>query len=179
MTDEELVRQLMNPETRRAAFEVMVKQYSEPLYWKIRHIVVNHEDADDILQNVFMKAWSNMRTFENRSKLSTWLYRIAVNQCLDFLRKQNNNPQISAEEVRGLSSRLLADEYFDGDELQAKLRAVVASLPDAQRIIFNMRYFDDMKYKDIALALNRSEGTIKASYHIAVQKIVDFFHKHD
>ena len=179
MNEEEILILLRNPQTRRRGFDTMVRQYSEPLYWKIRHIVLTHEDADDILQNTFLKVWSNIDLFENRSKLSTWIYRIAINESLDFLRRKRNETRLYSTDMEHVSERLTADEWFDGDLTQARLQEAITKLPNAQRLIFTLRYFNEMKYKDIAEALNRSEGAVKASYHIAVQKIISFFRQFD
>ena len=151
---------------------MIVKQYSEQLYWKIRRIVLQHEDANDILQNTFLKAWNSIGEFRNQSKISTWLYRIAINESLDFVRRQKN--KISADADLSVASRLLADEYFDGDRTQALLQEAIAQLPDVQRTVFLMKYFDDMKYSEISEILGTTEGALKASYHIAVKKITDY-----
>ena len=179
MNEEEILILLRNPQTRRQGFDTMVRLYSEPLYWKIRHIVLTHEDADDILQNTFLKVWANIDSFENRSKLSTWIYRIAINESLDFLRRKRNETRLYSTDMEHVSERLTADEWFDGDLTQARLQEAITKLPNAQRLIFTLRYFNEMKYKDIAEALNRSEGAVKASYHIAVQKIISFFKQFD
>lgn len=161
-------------------FAEIMKKYSEALYWQIRRMVNNHEDANDLLQNTFMKAWTNADNFRNDSKISTWLYRIATNETLDFLRKQKRSgDEISMDEVASIANRLNADKYFDGDEIQTKLQTAITTLPPTQRTVFNMRYFDDMKYSDVSKILGTSEGALKASYHLAVQKISNFFSKHD
>ena len=149
------------------------------LYWKIRYIVLTHEDADDVLQNTFLKAWKNIDSFKGKSKLQTWLYSIAINEALDYLRK-NKNTSIS-NESNGISiaDKLMADEYFNGDEIQAMLMQAVATLPEVQRTVFNLRYFNNMKYSEISAMLNTSEGALKASYHIAVKKISEYFHLHE
>ena len=175
--DNEVMKMLSDPKRQRDAFGLVVRQYSEPLYWKIRRIVLTHDDANDVLQNTFLKAWNNLGDFQNKSKISTWLYRIAINEALDFVRRQKN--KISADEDLSVANRLMADEYFDGDEAQALLQEAVSKLPEVQRMVFNMRYFDEMKYSEISRILGTSEGALKASYHIAVQKISEFFHKHD
>ncbi len=171
---------LSNPATQRKAFETIVGMYGELLYWKIRHIVLTHEDADDVLQNTFLKAWNNLETFRNDSKISTWLYRIAINESLDFVRKkklrQNLNADIGNNDVANM---LTADSYFDGDETAAMLQEAIDTLPDVQRTVFNLKYFDDMKYREISNILKTSEGALKASYHIAVKKISEYFHSHD
>lgn len=151
---------------------MIVNQYSEQLYWKIRRIVLQHEDANDILQNTFHKAWNNIGEFRNQSKISTWLYRIAINESLDFVRRQKNKK--SADADLSVASRLMADEYFDGDRTQALLQEAIAQLPDVQRTVFLMKYFDDMKYSEISEILGTSEGALKASYHIAVKKITEY-----
>lgn len=158
---------------------MLVRQYSEPLYWKIRRIVLNHEDADDVLQNVFMKVWSHFDDFKGDSSLSTWLFRIAINEALDFLRKNKNNVGLSDNGNLLVVNRLMADEYFDGDETQAKLQAAIATLPEKQRVVFNMKYFDDMKYSEISKVLGTSEGALKASYHLAVGKITEYLKIHN
>lgn len=166
-------------ERLRTAFADIVNQYSKPLYWKIRRIVINHEDANDILQNVFIKAWNNLDDFRNKSKVSTWLYRIAINESLDFIRKQKTALTLDSETDGTIANRLMADEYFDGDETMAQLQQVIASLPEVQRVVFNLRYYDEMKYSEISKLLNTSEGALKASYHIAVKKITEYFRNHD
>lgn len=177
--DKEIIKQLADPRTQRTAFSKIVSLYTEPLYWKIRRIVLVHDDANDVLQNVFIKAWTNIGDFQNKSKLSTWLYRIAINESLDFLRKQKAASAISADEDLTVANRLMADEYFDGDETEAQLQEAIAKLPDVQRTVFNLRYFDEMKYSEMSKLLDTSEGALKASYHLAVKKITEFFKSHD
>lgn len=179
LSDNELVSMLRDPLTRREGFSVLVRQYSEQLYWKIRHVVLNHEDSNDVLQDVFVKAWNNLETFQGKSSLSTWLYRIAVNESLDFMRKQKNTNYVSADEDMAVANRLLADNYFDGDETQAQLQEAVSRLPEVQRIVFTMKYFDEMKYSEISKVLHTSEGALKASYHLAVKKITEYFENRD
>lgn len=157
---------------------MLVNQYSKPLYWKIRSFVLSHDDADDVLQNTFMKAWKNIGDFQGKSKLSTWLYRIAINESLDFIRHQKNNSAVSTDKEMGIASRLIADEYFDGDRGQALLQEAITTLPDVQRTVFLLRYYDEKKYSEIHDILGTSEGALKASYHIAVQKISDYIRKH-
>ena len=177
--EKQLIEMLSNPATQRKAFEQVVRQYSEPLYWQVRRIVLSHEDANDVLQNVMLKAWMNLDTFRNASKLSTWLYRIAINESLDFVRHQKSTSMVSADDENGIANTLLADKYFDGDETEAQLQEAIAQLPDVQRTVFNLRYYDEMKYSEMSKVLNTSEGALKASYHIAVKKISDFFKQHD
>lgn len=177
--EKEILEQLFNPQTQRQAFSKLVEKYSKQLYWNIRHIVLDHEDANDILQNTFVKAWSNLESFQHKSKLSTWLYRIAINESLDFVRHQRVVNSTSTDDNEGVTNKLLADEYFDGTDLQAQLQEVVSTLPDIQRTVFTMRYYEEMRYKDMSDILNTSEGALKASYHIAVKKITEHFKDKD
>ena len=181
MTNEQLlIEQLQNPKTRRKSFEVVVRQYSETLYWQVRRIVLNHDDADDVLQNTFIKAWQGLDSFKGDAKLSTWLSRIAINESIDFVRRQKNSLTLSADDVEtGVANHLMADEYFDGDAADALLQQAIAQLPDVQRTVFQLRYYDEMKYSEISHILNTSEGALKASYHIAVKKISEFFKNRD
>ena len=153
---------------------MIVRQYGETLYWKIRRMVLNHDDADDVLQNVFAKAWSHFDSFQNRSKVSTWLYRIAINESLEFLRRQKRCQEVNADSNVSVANSLLADPYFDGDRAQALLQEAIARLPDVQRTVFNLRYYDEMKYSEMSKLLGTSEGALKASYHIAVGKISEY-----
>lgn len=168
-----LIEQLRDPKSRREIFTELVKTYSEPLYWNIRRMVLNHDDANDLLQNTFVKAWTGLDGFLGNAKISSWLYRIAINETLTFLSKNSHTTPI--DEVEGVCSQLEADEYFDGDELQTRLQAAIQTLPPKQRIIFNMKYFEEMKYEDMASILGTSVGALKASYHLAVKKISTFF----
>ena len=179
LDEQEIMNRLKDPKTRRKAFEQLVNQYSEQLYWQVRRIVLIHEDADDALQNVFLKAWSKLDTFNQESKISTWLYRIALNESLDFMRKKKTQVVSSDDAETMVGSTLMADDYFNGTEAEAMLQEAVAQLPDVQRTVFNMRYYDDMKYSEISEILQTSEGSLKASYHIAVKKISDFFKRRD
>ena len=180
LNDDKINALLQKPETRREGFEKAVRQYGEQLYWQIRRIVLTHEDADDVLQNVFLKAWSSLDSFHGDSKLITWLTRIAINEALDFQRRKKTRPTLSADdEGMSIAHQLTADDYFDGDEVEAQLQEAIAQLPDVQRTVFLLRYYDEMKYSEISEMLGTSEGGLKASYHIAVKKITDFFHRHD
>lgn len=172
MKEEKILQMLAQPEKQREAFGIIVRQYSEQLYWKIRNIVQDHDDANDVLQNTFMKAWMALGDFQSKSKISTWLYRIAVNESLDHLRRQKT--KVSADEDISVANRLLADQYFNGDETQALLQQAIAKLPDVQRTVFTLRYYDNMKYSEMSRVMNTSEGALKASYHIAVKKIHDY-----
>ena len=163
---------------KRREFESIVRENSEQLYWQIRRIVLTHDDANDVLQNTFLKAWNAYDSFHGESKVSTWLSRIAINESLDFLRR-NNHSTISTEDEPSISHTLLADPYFDGTEVEAMLQEAIAKLPDVQRTIFLLRYFEEMKFSEISQRLNTSEGALKASYHIAVKKIAEFFKSRD
>ena len=175
-----LLQQLRDPKTQRRAFENVVRQYSEQLYWQVRRIVLTHDDANDVLQNAFIKAWQALDNFHGDAKLLTWLSRIAINESLDFMRRQKNLTLVSTDDADlGVADRLMADDYFDGDETQAQLQEAIASLPDVQRTVFQLHYFDEMKYSEISRLLDTSEGALKASYHIAVKKITEFFHSRD
>ncbi|MBR1732558.1 MAG: sigma-70 family RNA polymerase sigma factor [Alloprevotella sp.] len=169
-----LNQRLIDPETRRAAFEELVRTYTPQLYAQIRRIVLYHDDADDVLQNTFMKAWLALDSYRGDAQVGTWLYRIATNESLTFLQKRRE--QLSLDQSEAAVVRTLeSDTYFDGDELQAQLHAAIAQLPEKQRIVFNLRYFDDMPYEEMSRALNTSVGALKASYHFAVQKLKDHF----
>lgn len=173
-TDEDiLIQQLRDPKTRRETFSELVKAYSEMLYWHIRRMVLSHEDANDLLQNTFVKAWTGLDGFLGNAKVSSWLYRIAINETITFLNKSSKTAPI--EEVEAIVSQLEADEYFDGDDLQTRLQAAIQTLPPKQRTIFNMKYFEEMKYEEISNILGTSIGALKASYHLAVKKISSFF----
>lgn len=179
MTDDrELLAQLQDPKTQRGAFEQIVRQYGEQLYWQIRRIVLTHDDANDVLQNTFLKAWNGLSNFHGDAQVSTWLSRIAINESLDFLR-HNKNSGVSVDDVLPVANSLMADNYFDGSEVEALLQEAVASLPDVQRVVFQLRYFEEMKYSEMSERLHTSEGALKASYHIAVKKISEFFKSHD
>lgn len=179
-SEKELLSMLNNPQTQRQAFGIIVQQYSEQLYWQVRRIVMNHDDADDVLQNAMLKAWNSIDSFRSDSKLSTWLYRIVINESLDFIRRQKKQAAVSTDnDMTGIANTLMADRYFDGDEAQAKLQAAIALLPEVQRTVFNLRYYEEMKYSEISQILNTSEGALKASYHIAVKKISEYFKQHD
>ena len=174
--ENEVMKMLGEPETQRRAFGIIVQQYTETLYWKIRRIVLDHDDANDVLQNTFLKAWNSIGDFQSKSKVSTWLYRIAINESLDHLRKQQH--KISTDMDLSVANRLMADDYFDGDDAQALLQEAIAALPDVQRTVFTLRYYDEMKYSELSKLTGTSEGALKASYHIAVKKISEYVLNH-
>ncbi len=170
--DEIRVKRLRDPETQRDEFSRIVAEYSERLYWHIRKMVMVHEDANDVLQNTFIKAWLNIENFRGEAKLSTWIYKIAVNECITFLKKQRSVNNVSLDDADVyLLQTLKADDYFDGDEIDEKLQKAILSLPEKQRLVFTMRYNDELKYEEMSEILGTSVGALKASYHHAVKKI--------
>ena len=179
MDEQVLIDELLNPKTQRQAFEKLVQVYSERLYWVIRRLVLTHDNANDVLQNTFIKAWSGLNAFRGDAKLLTWLSRIAVNESIDFLRKEQKTQVVSTDEEMGVGALLMADTYFDGNQVQALLQEAIAQLPDVQRTVFTLRYYEEMKYSEMSKLLDTSEGSLKASYHIAVKKISEFFHSRD
>lgn len=170
-----LVEQLRDPKRAQKAFDTMMRIYGERIYWHIRKMVPTHDDAVDLLQNVFVKAWNSLDRFRGDAKLSTWLYKIAINESLNFIKKEKSRLGDSSEGDEALFAGLEADPWFDGDELQAELQRVIASLPEKQRLVFRMRYYDEMKYEEISEILGTSVGALKASYHHAVNKITRHF----
>ena len=161
------------------AFSKLVNIYQERLYWHIRHIVKNHEDTDDILQQVFIKVYKNIKNFEGDSKLYTWLYSIATNESLTFIKKRARQLQLSSEELQTqLVSNLESDVYFEGEEIQMKLQQAISQLPTKQQQVFQMKYFEDIKYDDMSAILGTSVGALKSSYHIAVKKVTAYLTDH-
>jgi len=171
----DLVSELQDEETQARAFEVLVNTYKERLYWHIRRIVMNHDDTDDVLQNTFIKVYKNIGGFKGQSKLYSWMYRIATNEALTFLSQKSKKMGVTNEELQeSLVENLQADVYFDGDEIQLKLQRALATLPEKQKLVFNMKYFQEMKYEEISEILETSVGALKASYHLAVKKLEAF-----
>ncbi|MCQ2095766.1 MAG: sigma-70 family RNA polymerase sigma factor [Bacteroidaceae bacterium] len=176
--DEEIIERMKDPAKREKAFEMIVNQYSESLYWTIRRIVTYHDDADDVLQNTFIKAWTSISSFRGESKLSTWLNKIAYRESLTFLEKQRQS--ISLDDTEGgIANTLEGDPYFDGDETQKMLEEALNTLPAKQKAVFTMKYFEEKKYEEIAEITGTSVGALKASFHIAVEKITNFFNSRD
>ncbi len=173
MTEESaLVQKLREPHSRDAAFRELVATYQERLYWHIRRIVLTHDDTDDVLQETFIKVFRNIDGFKGNSKLFSWMYRIATNEALSFLKRNSKMQGIDQQEVQNhLMQRLTADPYFDGDQAELELQRALAGLPEKQRLVFNMKYFEEMKYTEISEVLDTSVGALKASYHLAVKKI--------
>ena len=176
MTDElDLITRLKDTANKDTAFRELLSLYKERLYWHIRKIVISHDDADDVLQNTFIKVFRSIDKFKGDSKLYSWMYRIATNESITHINKNAKRLKISNEEVQtNAINNLTADVYFEGNEIQLKLQKAIATLPYKQQMVFNMKYFDDMKYKEISEVLETSEGALKASYHIAVKKIESF-----
>lgn len=174
-SDQQIIAELKSERTRQAAFRSLVTQYKERLYWHVRKIVISHDDTDDVLQNTFVKVWRNIDGFREESGLFTWLFRIATNESLTFLNQKKKKSFIGSEETTNyILENLQTDPYFDGDEIQYKLQKAIARLPEKQRLVFNMRYYDEIKYQDMEEILETSEGALKASYHHAVKKIEEY-----
>lgn len=177
--DNQLVFQFKNGTNKEAAFTAIVKKYQERLYWHIRRMVVVHEDADDVLQNVFIKVWRGLEHFREDSQLYTWLYRICVNESLTFLEQQKKKQVISIDnESLTLSSKIIAEKNFDANKLEWKLQLAIQKLPEKQRVVFHLRYYDEMPYEQMSRILDTSEGALKASYHHAAKKIEDYMLNH-
>ena len=174
-TDEEIVSMFANPLMQTAAFELILDKYQKKTYWHIRRIVISHDDADDVLQNTFIKIWENLSKFREDSKLYTWIYRIATNEALLFLQKKKHNVNISMEAVEfELIDKINENNHFNGDQIELKLQQAILTLPNKQRLVFNMKYYEDMKYEDMKDILNTSVGALKASYFHAVKKIEEY-----
>lgn len=177
--EETLINRLQDASSRHEAFSDLVNIYSEQLYWHIRRMVLIHEDADDLLQNTFIKAWNNIEKFRGDSRLSTWLYRIAINETLTFLNSRHSDT-ISLNSSEGtIAEQLESDTYFDGNHADALFHEAVSKLPEKQRLVFNMKYFEEMKYEDISEIMGTSVGALKASYHIAVKKLSNYLENND
>ena len=177
--EQALVSRLRQPQTARSAFNEVIRRYSEPLYHQIRRMVQNHDDASDLLQNTFLKAWQNLEYFRGDARLSTWLYKIAVNESLSFLARERKRYAMSLDDQESaLANMIEADSYFDGDAAAELLRKAVVTLPEKQRLVFNMKYYDEMKYEEISEILGTSVGALKASYHLAVKKIEKYIEDH-
>lgn len=170
-----LVKDLQSDKQREAAFKILVKEYKERLYWHIRKIVLNHDDADDVLQNTFIKVFKNIHNFNGQSKLYTWLYRIATNESITFINKRAKANNVTIEEVKeNAIKNLESDVYFNGDEIQLQLQRAIATLPHKQQLVFNMKYFENHTYEQLSEILETSVGGLKSSYHIAVKKITGY-----
>lgn len=174
--DQELLMLFKEEKTKEQAYTKIVRKYQERLYWHIRRLVVNHEDANDVLQNVFIKVWKYLENFREEANLYTWLYRIATNETLTFLQKEKKRSSMSiSDEDTGLENKLRAEKGFDVNKLEWKLQQAIQSLPEKQRIVFTLRYYDEMPYEEMSQVLETSTGALKASYHHAVKKVEQFF----
>ena len=179
LNDTELLIQFRDPATKEKAYTSIIKKYQEKLYWHIRRMVVSHDDADDVLQNVFIRVWKGLENFREDSQLYTWLYRIATNECLTFLEQQKRRAVVSLSDVEtGLSDKIKADQNFDANKLEWKLQLAIQQLPEKQRVVFQLRYYEEMPYEEMSRVLETSEGALKASYHHAVKKIEDYIINH-
>ncbi|HRI21847.1 MAG TPA: sigma-70 family RNA polymerase sigma factor [Panacibacter sp.] len=175
LDDKDLVSQFRQSETKEKAFTAIIKKYQERLYWHIRRMVIDHDDANDVLQNMFIKVWNSLDNFREDSQLYTWLYRIATNESLTFIEQSKKRASVSLSDVEtGLSNKIIADKNFDGNRLEWKLQLAIQKLPEKQRAVFNLRYYDEMPYEEMSRILETSEGALKASYHHAARKIEDY-----
>lgn len=177
MTDERII-ELFRCGQQEEAFRGIVDAYTERLYWHVRRFLCSHDDTNDLLQDIFIKIWAALSTFRGDAKLYTWVYRIATNEVLNHLRKQKFRALISLDSASGvLESKIDEDTYFNGDELQRELHKAIQRLPEKQRIVFNLRYFDEMKYEEISEITGTSVGALKASYHHAYTKVKEDMQK--
>ena len=177
--DKELLELFRDPSQRERAYTAIVKKYHEKIYWHVRRMVVDHDDAHDVVQNVFIKVWKGLDNFREDAKLYTWLYRIASNESLTFIEQQKKRQIVSFEDAQsGLADRLKADKDFDPNKLEWKLQLAIQQLPEKQKLVFSLRYYDEMPYEDMSRILETSEGALKASYHHAVKKIEEYILNH-
>jgi RNA polymerase sigma-70 factor (ECF subfamily) len=173
--DINLLTQFRDPHTKEAGYTAIIKKYQEKLYWHIRRMVVDHDDANDVLQNVLIRVWNGLANFREDAQLYTWLYRVATNECLSFLEQKKKRATVSMNDVEsGLSNTIKADKDFDPNKLEWKLQLAIQQLPEKQRVVFSLRYYDEMPYEEMSRILETSEGALKASYHHAAKKIADF-----
>lgn len=181
MEDSLIIAKFADENTREEAFRELIKKYQQKIYWHVRRMVISHDDADDVVQDIFIKVWRNLAKFREDSQLYTWLYRIATNECITFLNKKKQKQNISLDDENSayLSESLADGAYFSGDKAQMKLQQALLTLPDKQRLVFNMKYFEDLKYDEISAIVGTSVGALKASYHLAVKKIENFFASND
>jgi RNA polymerase sigma factor (sigma-70 family) len=170
--DAEILSKFQDERTRNEAFKMLLNKYQQKIYWHIRRMVIDHDDADDLVQDVFIKVWKNLAGFRNDAQLYTWMYRIATNECITFLNKKKQKNNVSLDDVDyELADNLSESDHFTGDQIQKKLQQALLTLPEKQKLVFNMKYYDDMKYEEISDVLGTSVGALKASFHLAVKKI--------
>lgn len=176
--DKELIAQFRDEYTKNSAFSLILKKYQKKIYWHVRRIVIDHDDADDVTQNTFIKVWENLGGFREDSKLYTWMFRVATNEALLFLNKKRSKQMLSMDDIDSdLSETLQSGTYFNGNAAELKLQSAILTLPKKQRLVFNMKYYDALKYDEIEEILGTSVGALKASYHHAVKKIEEFLKK--
>jgi len=175
LDDKELLLKLRDPDSINYGFNLLIRKYQQKIYWHVRKMVIDHDDADDLVQEIFFKVWKNLKSFREDAQLYTWIYRIATNECLNFLRKKKNKFFLPIHDVQNeLAEKLDSSHYIDGEEIQLILQKALLKLPDKQRLVFNMKYFDEMKYEEISEITGTSVGSLKANYHHAVKKIEAF-----
>lgn len=175
MEDHEILRKFAHPDSRQVAFNQLIRKYQQQVYWHIRKMVIDHDDADDLTQEVFIKVWKNLAGFRQDAQLYTWLYRIATNECLNFLKAKKRRFFLPLHDLGAeLAGKIDENAAFTGDEIQLKLQKALLKLPDKQRLVFNMRYYDELTYEEISQILGTSVGALKASYHHAVKKVEEF-----
>jgi RNA polymerase sigma factor (sigma-70 family) len=180
VSDTEILSKFQDESTRNEAFNLLLKKYQQKIYWHVRRMVIDHDDADDLVQDIFIKIWKNLPGFRSDAQLYTWMYRIATNECITFLNKKKQKNNIPLDDVSYELAESLADSsYLSGDKVQLKLQQALLTLPDKQRLVFNMKYYDDMKYEEMSEVLGTSVGALKASFHLAVKKIEAFLLSND
>jgi len=177
--DSELLLMFREPASREKAYTAIIRKYQERLYWHVRRMLVDHDDSNDVLQNVFIRVWNGLDNFREDARLYTWLYRIATNECLSFIEQKKKRAAVPLSDVEeGLSNQVRADKDFDANKIEWKLQLAIQKLPEKQRVVFNLRYYDEMPYEEMSRVLETSEGALKASYHHAVKKVEDFLLNH-
>ncbi len=178
--DAEILSKFQDEKTRNEAFNLLLNKYQQKIYWHVRRMVIDHDDADDLVQDIFIKVWKNLPGFRSDAQLYTWMYRIATNECITFLNKKKQKNNVPLDEVDyELADTLSASDQFTGDQIQRKLQQALLTLPEKQKLVFNMKYYDDMKYEEISEVLGTSVGALKASFHLAVKKIESYLLKED
>jgi RNA polymerase sigma factor (sigma-70 family) len=175
LEDSELLNMFRTPASKEKAYTAIIRKYQERLYWHVRRMLVDHDDSNDVLQNVFIRVWNGLENFREDARLFTWLYRVATNECLTFLEQKKKRAAVPLGDVEeGLSNQVKADKDFDANKIEWKLQLAIQKLPEKQRVVFNLRYYDEMPYEEMSKVLETSEGALKASYHHAVKKIEDY-----
>ncbi len=173
-----ILSKISNPETKTYGFNLLLKHYQQRVYWHVRKMVIDHDDADDLTQEIFIKIWNNLDKFRGESQLFTWIYRVATNECLNFLNKKRKRFFLPLHDVaEELTQKIESTDMISGDEIQLKLQKALLKLPDKQRLVFNMKYFEELKFEEIAAITDTSVGALKASYHLAVKKIEQFLNE--